>query len=516
MFIFALILSTVIKIFSVWRNNTPITYDQGRDLVDIRQMVVTHTPRLVGPTTSINGVLLGPFYYYFLLIPFLGFGGNPMALVIWQLIWFQISVVLLWMIIRKKSIVLSNIVGILLSLLPTGFYTARYFWNANTMPIFTILFITTFLYLLEKRTVKRSLLVGLVSGLSLQIEAAFGILFFPFALIYLLVKRYSLKKLLALTIGFLITLLPQVLFELRHGFIMTKILIDQVTGKGDMLGAKLSLSDRLAERGLLFVNTIRETSHIPLEKLSIIYPLLLIFGTLFLINKKKKNIPNSLITLSLSFIIFACLFYLIFPMQIKGWYILSLSIPIAIFFSGILEKVYQKGKLGKLLVFLFLFFAFTNTIKAHTEYLQNIFQKPSTDPSNLANEVKAVDWVYHEAGGKGFKVYSYMPAIYDYAFQYIFWWYGTKTYGYQPEDIAYLPNQPVYIPKGELAWTKKVATTDGTPVFLIIQKDGENTIRFQEWMGNFSKLCPAKGRQIIDSLKVVKLISCAAKPTPTK
>jgi hypothetical protein len=510
-FFVALILSLVIKILSIWGNNFPFTYDQGRDLVDLRQMVVTHTPRLVGPTTSINGVLLGPFYYYFLLLPFVVFGGSPLAIVLWQIIWYQLAVLILWFVLKKKSGDQANIVGIILALLPTGFYTARYFWNANAMPIFTILFIASLVYLLESRTPKRSLLLGLVSGLSLQIEAAFGILFFPFALLILLLKRFSLKNILACLVGFIITVLPQALFEVRHGFLMTKTLLAEFTGKEAILGEKLSFLERLPERVLRFVNTIRDTNHIPFEALRLIYPVLLVFGLYLLISKNRKKLPNDLPLLSLMLFIFSCLFYLIFPLQIKAWYVLGLTIPAAIFFATILERLFSKNIIGKILIFIFIFFTFSNTLKAHLEYLHKNFQKPSDNPSNLMNEIKAVDWVYQEAAGQGFRVYSYLPAIYDYPFQHAFWWYGTQKYGYQPEDIAYLPGQPEYIQKGELAWTKKKATVDGTPVFLIIQGDGDHSEFFQGWMGNFSKLCPVKETQIIDSLKVVMLSSCSPK-----
>jgi len=514
-FFVSFLASLIIKVLAIWGNNIPITYDQGRDLVDLRQMVVTHNPRLVGPTTSINGVLLGPFYYYFLLIPFIVFGGNPMALIFWQIIWFQISILLLWLVLRKKSIALSNIIGILLSLLPTGFYTARYFWNANTMPIFTILFFTSIIYFLENYSTKRSLLVGLISGLSLQIEAAFGILFFPFTILYFLIKRISLKNFIFCFTGFFVTLLPQLLFELRHGFIMTKILLDQISGKGNMLGEKLSIAERLSERQQLLIDTIRNTNHIPLEALNVIYLVLIIIGIIYFINKKKNIFNDSPIAIPLFFFIISCVFYLIFPMQVKGWYTLSLTIPLVLFFGGILEKEYIKNYQNKFLILLIIFFTFTNTIKAHYQYIKEINLKPSSDPSSLINEIKAVDWVYQEANKEGFKIYSYLPAIYDYAFQHVFWWYGTKKYGYQPEEISYLPNQPVYIQNGNLAWTKKKITKEGVPVFLIIQNDSEHSERFQEWMGNFSKLCQIKEKIIIDSLKVVKLVSCSSLPSTT-
>ncbi len=173
--------STIIKFAEVSGGNFPFTMDQGRDMIDLRHMVVTYSPRLVGPTTSINGVLLGPFWYYFNLIPFIAGGGNPSFLVYWQIIWYQIAVVSLWFVLKKQNQVLANITALTLFLMPTGFNVARYFWNANSMPIFTIFFLVSLIYTLVNKSPKNLLILGIISGLSMQVEAAFGILFFPFA-----------------------------------------------------------------------------------------------------------------------------------------------------------------------------------------------------------------------------------------------------------------------------------------------------------------------------------------------
>jgi len=51
-------------------SNFAFTIDQARDILFIRQIANFH-PVLVGPTTSINGVFLGPFWYYFNLPAFI-------------------------------------------------------------------------------------------------------------------------------------------------------------------------------------------------------------------------------------------------------------------------------------------------------------------------------------------------------------------------------------------------------------------------------------------------------------
>ena len=78
------LISTYLKLAPILNNNFPFTMDQARDMLDIREIAVGFHPVLIGPTTSINGVFLGPFYYYFNLIPFIISGGDPAFLVYWS------------------------------------------------------------------------------------------------------------------------------------------------------------------------------------------------------------------------------------------------------------------------------------------------------------------------------------------------------------------------------------------------------------------------------------------------
>jgi len=510
------ILSTLIKLFYISGNNFAFTPDQGRDLIDIRRMVVTHIPRLVGPTTSINGVLLGPFYYYFIAIPFILFGGSPAAIVIWQIAWFQISALIIWYVLRQKNLVLANITAILLLLSPIGFYTGRYFWNANVMPIFTIIFFACLLDTLWYRHSYRLVLLGLVAGISLQIEAAFGLLFFPYAFLYLLIpslraKRDNLtpfKNLGIMTLAFFTTLLPQLIFEFRHGFMMTRTLIAGLSGTSADLGEKLPILERLVRRQEVFMVALRQSNHISYEILGPVLILAVFLSIFYLVRRQKAGPGNDLIFMSLGFLIFAAGFYLIFPQHIKNWYVFGLSIPVILFLSGVLTNLYHGSRLGVVLIWLFIIYSVFHTLLAHIPYLYENALLPSSDPSNMGTELKAVDWVYQEAGGKSFKVYSYLPSIYDYTYQYLFWWYGTGKYDYQPADISYLPEVPEYIQDSDSFWIKKKPFEKDSPTFLIIQGDGDHQDRVYAWGGHFTDLCEIKSFAISSGLTVTKLGSC--------
>ncbi len=507
--VFVLLISTAIKFIEVKGYNFPFTMDQGRDMTDIRQMVVTHTPRLVGPTTSINGVLLGPFWYYFNLPPFLLFGGNPAAIVYWQIFWFQISCLLLFFVLRKKSQSLAFFTSALLLISPFGFNTARYFWNANSMPIFTILFFVTLLWSNNSKWKYSPLLVGLMAGLSMQIEAAFGIIFFPFLIIYYLFSSKKLRNIFLTAIGFFLTLIPQALFELRHGFIMTKIFIDEFTGKGSMLGEKTTFLERLTQRWQHLVDITRHTSHLDANVVFIFTAIAFIVFIYLLVAKKIRETNKEFTLVTLIFIFTAAIFYLLFPEMLKSWYTLGFSVPIIFVDAILLEYLFRsKNIILKIFSILFVIYSIVSCIRSQEDYIYHMNSLSQNDPSNLQNEIADLNWVYQEANGQGFNLYSYIPSVYDYPNQHVFWWYGTKQYGYQPADISYLPNQPEYIKDEAKAWTKQKPVSDNQLTFLIIETDREMPQREQAWLGNFAGLCILKQKSFSWNAEVRMLSKC--------
>ncbi len=518
--ILVVVASTLIKGAEVMNGNFPFTTDQGRDMVDIRHMVVTLSPRLVGPTTSINGVLLGPFWYYFNLIPFVIGGGDPSFIVYWQITWYQISVLALWFVLKRKSQSLASIISILLLLMPLGFNTARYFWNANSMPFFTIFYFAALILAVQNKSNRNLVMLGLISGLAMQIEAAFGIIFFPFAFLYFTVchsrpDRESIKvkfiKILPLILGFFVTLLPQILFELKHGFIMTKILLAEMGGKGEMLGEKISFAERLVQRKEHFMQLVLQSSHLPPNYVPYLYLTgLVICVSIFIWFKKKSKTDESKFwLLSLSFVLFSAIFYLVFPQKLKIWYTLGLSVPMAIFLGSFLNFLLERKALAlKAISMVFIGLTLYYALKSQIDYTTYVAFKPSNDRSNLKNELAAIDWVYESAKGKGFKVYSYLPSVYDFPYNHLFWWYGTQKYGYQPFETAYLPGQPEYIRDVDKLWTKKRSLDGDNLTFLIIEEDFDMPSRTQAWLGNFSKLCLVNELTFPWHAKVVMLNSC--------
>ena len=73
--------ATLLRIYLITRDSVPFAYDMGRDLLWAKDISFYHIPTLIGPAASIWGVYFGPLWYYFLSIPLLISGGNPLSAV---------------------------------------------------------------------------------------------------------------------------------------------------------------------------------------------------------------------------------------------------------------------------------------------------------------------------------------------------------------------------------------------------------------------------------------------------
>src|SRR5258708_2625696 len=66
------------------QNSLYFIYDQGRDAVKLAELLRGQIT-LIGPTTGISGLFLGPLWYYINVPGFLLTHGNPMGLAIWAI-----------------------------------------------------------------------------------------------------------------------------------------------------------------------------------------------------------------------------------------------------------------------------------------------------------------------------------------------------------------------------------------------------------------------------------------------
>jgi len=469
------------------------TFDQAREMMEIRRMVITKTPLLIGPATDIIGLYYGPFWAYFNSIPFILFGGDPLGLVKFQIITLHIISLIIYFVLRKKDKALAFFSASLFLFSPTASFSIKFSWNANSAYYFAALFPVLILF----RSKISSFFEGLLCGVILQVEAAVGILFFPISF-YLHIKRPKKEiHLIPLVLGFFITFLPQIIFELRHGLLMTRSVINEFSGGTDWLGQKLSLSNMILNRFTYFRSVFSGASYLPLFIVLAVIVLALVTG-------KRGSENVKFLKTNLYMILAFLIFFLIFPFNIRDWYLYGL-VPLSIYsFASSLTILFEKYRL-RVLSLIIIIFAVSLSVSSKIDYLRNE-KGHSNDLANLNNMLSVVDNIYTGAGGKAFKVYTYTPQIYDFRFQYLFWWYGTKKYGYQPEDMSYLPGAPEYIKNNSVYWTKKKGSGNEM-TFLIIEHDSATGGGEIGWRKNFpeaSETIPLPWNTTIEKIDTIK------------
>src|SRR5690348_2771954 len=73
------LISGLIRFIPLFEGNVPFLFDQGRDMLAVKDIVLGHKLTLIGPFTGLQGVFQGPWHYYLLAIPFVLTGGNLFA-----------------------------------------------------------------------------------------------------------------------------------------------------------------------------------------------------------------------------------------------------------------------------------------------------------------------------------------------------------------------------------------------------------------------------------------------------
>lgn len=472
-----LLVSGLIRFFQVKTYNTPFTFDQARDMLDIRVLGGFKDFQVSGPTTSITGLNLGP-YYYLINLPAYWIGrGSPQALVYWNLILFLATGGLIYWFFYKKDIVTGFFAAIFFLMAPQLFGVTRYFWNANMVVNFIVFYFLALINFLEKRDKKSALIFGITSGLIIQFEAAFGSMCVAFGLVIILLGRKwgIIKKYL---LGMIPWFAPQVVFEIKNKFIMSKLFIGTLTGANKILGEKIPLTQVLWTHIKTISSFFEGQFMLPYWGGLIV---LLIALIIIIKNKKYRKIGTYLI----GFLVFAIIYYtIIYHHELKQWYLEGIRVWYCLVIGLAIGSVTKFKKIFYVLLVLFCLRSFYLTIIDQSKsYIST--NGRSDDPKNLANLTKNIDWVYEKMNGDGFEAYNYVPEIYDYSNQYLYWWYGVKKYGYMPNKVTYsLTEVPEYV-RDQNKFYEKTKESKNKKIALIYENNN-STIG---WLGQFTKYC---------------------------
>lgn len=402
-------------------------YDQGRDAKVIWDLWHNGNIFLIGPTTGIEGIFLGPFYYYFIAPFYLLGNGTPVAPAIWLAL-VNVGGIAVMFFIAKKYFGLTSafLTAFFLSFSLNFVQSHRWLANPTPLPLFAALCVWFILAVIHSSQNHLSwALLGLCIGLSLQLEAASAIFFFPSTLLIFFVNRQAIHftriNLILLIISFFITLLPQLVFDLIHDHILSqafhRFLLSEQSFRPALTG--------LLNQRLIFYFDIFSTKfafgaqHI----LSLI--VILTLSVVFSLKKLFSPVHNTIYIWWLTPLV-SLLFYhgnhgYVWEYYFTGafpFFILSVSV--------ILAAAWTKRWFGKLLVSLFvLIFTFQNFPR-----LKNYLSAGVDGPVHvtLGSSLPAVNWVFQDAGSQPFNVDAYVPPVISHSYDYLFLWLGSTQY----------------------------------------------------------------------------------------
>lgn len=219
-----LVLSLTVRFWN-YREAMYFIFDVGRDALVLREMARGDL-KLIGATTGLPGIFLGPLWYYAGLPGYIISQGNPYGIQLWYILLSSLALPLYWILCQKLfPKPWSVVAAYILALIPGGFSGTNFVWNPMlSLPLMT----AALLCLLKARDQVVYLYAGMFClALTLQSEFAYAIFFVVtgYAFIPVIRKRFEPKTMLVAALVMGITLIPQLIFEVTHHFSMTQAIL---------------------------------------------------------------------------------------------------------------------------------------------------------------------------------------------------------------------------------------------------------------------------------------------------
>lgn len=259
------IFCTISLLFAVYRlpsllaHYVAYTYDQGRDFIAAANIILLHKIPFIGPTTGVNGLFHGSWWYYLLSIPYIVFNGSPIGFYWFNFI-IQFILLIVLMIFLKKEFgyLVAFLFGLLVVIAPYFNFMSLFVGNNSMVlpSLLVFLICNHYLFKLKSPSSKLLFITGFSLALVGEFELSFGIFLIPLYFLAILLfstlrKTILSKRGLFFLFGIGVGFAPRILFELKNSFSQTKVLFSFLFHPKLYNNPSPYLS-RLSERWILF------------------------------------------------------------------------------------------------------------------------------------------------------------------------------------------------------------------------------------------------------------------------
>lgn len=450
--LFVSLAGLLVNLLPVLQGIFPITYDQGRDWLWVKNEIDFRQPSLIGPAGSMRGVYFGPLWFWLLSLPYIFFNGHPLAMTLFNALIVYASFILAALLMKKYDSRVAYFIIFLGFISPAIHSQSSYAFSQHLLPLLTVLFIYSLTMILSAASRVHFILAWFWVSLMFHAEPPVSIFSIPGLIIVILIvlrrqKFLNFKTIIFALMGFIIPFIPLLVFDFRHDFMQFKTVFSFIGGdtKGLQEIAPLTFWQRLLDRPEKLFFSFKAVIFNGLN--------LIFFGVLIILLRlfhqtKFKPFFKYFIRAGLIYLVSFWLIFTFYPHEFKSFYLGGLQIIFLVWLAIGLSLLWQK-KIRQQSVIIFLSLLVFNNLQplAFIKSWSEKFSNQRYLGSLFINQLAAIDWIYQAAGGKGFKVYTFVPAIYDYNFQYLIFWRGLNQYGYLPEEFSYQPDKPEYVPQ---------------------------------------------------------------------
>lgn len=238
-FLLFLTLGTFLRFFRL-RATMQFLGDQGRDALIARGILMDKDPAFIGPVTSVGNMYLGPFYYYFMVLPLMFSYPDPSGPAYAVAFVGVVTLALLYVLGKE-------LVGEKTALLAMGFYAispivienVRFSWNPNIVPLFSLLVLWAVNKTLQGKY-QYWVLIGLCAAILSQLHYL-TLIVIGIAGIFWLVELYRQVKFKQISPIFirstgvailivLLSLIPILIYDIKHDFLNVRAFLSFFVG----------------------------------------------------------------------------------------------------------------------------------------------------------------------------------------------------------------------------------------------------------------------------------------------
>ncbi|MBI3342489.1 glycosyltransferase family 39 protein, partial [Candidatus Curtissbacteria bacterium] len=280
--------------------------DQGYDFAQVRNIIVEKKPTLlgpkVGPYDKFGNLYLGPAYYYLLLPSLVLSNFDPIGPAL-----FTASIAVLTVLVVYK--IALEFLNKQIAIISSSFYALNPFLieqsraasNPHLTPFFSALTVLALFKIIRGKSKKNiwPLTIGFCCAVVVQLHYL-GLTLFIVSFFALVLK--SPRSLVKFFLSFAITLSPQIIFEMRHQFFITNLIIKAFTNSNN-ISLPLSIWNHITTIVLKVNDAINGPNMIILIILAIAALTVFCFK-----NREKLDILLILFSLTLTTLLAAALF----------------------------------------------------------------------------------------------------------------------------------------------------------------------------------------------------------------